>query len=137
MGYKEILLQRKLAEADNNNIEEKEVVPEVKNIKEATANPKFFGLENVNGMPTCLDLRFGDGLSLALPYSYIIEFDFDPSEGIEITTSGKKITIEGRSLQMLYNHLISYRVKYIQANIGNDLTGDRDLFVKTIKIEEI
>jgi hypothetical protein len=96
----------------------------------------FFGIGNVGSYPACLDLRMPNGRHKALPYSYFMEMNFDPETGIEIITSVKKITITGRTLSKLFDYLVTYRVRYIQANIGND--GNEDgLFVKEIIIEEL
>lgn len=137
MGYKDILLQRKQAEVDNTPPAEKIKHVETAVVSDISKNLKFFGVEQVNAYPPCIDLRLKDGNSKALPYSYIVEVTYNPSEGIEILTATKRILIEGRNLQMLYNHLVGYRVKYIQACIGKDLMEDKDLFVKSIQIEEL
>jgi hypothetical protein len=42
----------------------------------------------------------------------------------------------GRNLKMLYNYLAAFRVRYIQVNMGNDLTEESELFVNDITIEE-
>ncbi len=84
--------------------------------------------------PACLDLRLSCGNHIALPYSYFTEMIFNTETGIEIHTADKKINIVGRNLIQLFDHLIAYRVKFIQANIGGDLNED-GLFVKEIMIE--
>ena len=94
----------------------------------------FFGVENIRNSTYCLDLRLKNGIYKALPYTYIVEINYDPSEGIHILTSTRKVNITGRNLVSLYNYLTAYRVKYIQANIGTDLTDQRALYVKEITI---
>lgn len=86
--------------------------------------------------PLCLDLRLPDGIRRAVPYAYFTEINFDADAGIEILTAQKRIHIIGRQLGMLYDHLIAYRVRYVQSNIGSDANED-GLFVKEIVIEEI
>lgn len=116
--------------------------PEISNVDqesdkiEAFVSSAFFGVDNLRNSPSCLDLRLVNGTFKALPYSYIIEINYDPSDGIEIITTTKRISITGRNLKVLYNYLVSYRIRYIQANFGNDLTEEKLLFVKDIKIEE-
>ena len=97
----------------------------------------FFGLEPNKKFPTTVDLRFKNGSCKAIPYAYVSEIDFHPSEGIIITASGRKISITGRNLKRLYDYLASYRVRFIQANIGSDTAEDNTLFVDDISIEEI
>jgi len=118
-------------QADPDNIEQT-----VNNVEAFESSP-FFGADNLRNSPSCLDLRLADGTFKALPYSYFIEVNYNPSEGIEIITTTRKIYLTGRNLKLLYNYLVAYRVRFIQANIGNDLTEEKALFVKCIKIEEV
>jgi len=131
MNFQEKIKQRakeKEANPDLQDDENSEI--------ETFERSEFFGVDNVRNYPSCLDLRLADGNSKALPYSYISEINFDASEGIEILSTTKKIRINGRNLKLLYNFLVAFRVKYIQSNIGNDLTDEKALFVKEIIIEE-
>ena len=90
----------------------------------------------ITGHPSnCLDLRLPKGVRRAFPYAFITEIAYDLDAGIDILTQRKKITIVGRNLSKLFDHLIAFRVRYIQANIGNDPDED-GLFVKEILIEE-
>lgn len=86
--------------------------------------------------PSCLDLRFADGNRIAFPYSFVTGISFDGDLGIEILTTQKCITIKGRNLMALYEALVAYRVRYVQADLGTD-TQDDGLFVATISVEEL
>jgi hypothetical protein len=113
-----------LAANDNSEIEEKLPVSD------------FFGVARVQKMPPCLDLRLADGCFKAVPYSHFSEISFDPSEGIEILlATERKILITGRNLHQIYEYLMAYRVRFIQANIGNDTTDEDGLFVEGIEVE--
>ena len=103
----------------------------------AVPQSAFYGIENQRNYGSCLDLRLADGNFKALPYSYILEINFNPSEGIEFLTATKKISIKGRNLRPLYNYLAVFRVRFIQANIGPDLSDEESLFVKEILISEL
>lgn len=83
----------------------------------------------------CLDLRLPRGVRKAFPYAFITEISYDIDAGIDILTQNKKITIIGRNLSKLFDHLIAYRVRYIQVNIGSD-PDEGGLFVKEILIGE-
>jgi hypothetical protein len=96
----------------------------------------FFGIEYERTVPTCLDLRLQQGTRIALPYSFFTSLSHDSENGIEIFTNNKRITITGRNLTKLYDQLIRYRVRYIQASIGND-ESEEGLFVKGIKVGEV
>ena len=96
---------------------------------------RYFSTDRGNPV-TCLDLRLRDGNRRAVPYSYFTEINFDADMGIEILTTRHRIGITGRNLMQLYDYLVTYRVRYVQANIGND-TGEDELFVKEIVIDEL
>jgi hypothetical protein len=86
--------------------------------------------------PICLELRLPDGGRKAIPYAYFTEINFDADEGIEILTTQKRINITGRRLSRLFDYLVTYRVRYVQADVGNDIQED-GLFVEGILIEEL
>ncbi len=86
--------------------------------------------------PACLELRLSGGNHKAIPYSYFTEINFEADAGIEILTTQKRICIVGRNLGRLFDYLVMYRVKFVQANIGND-TEEDGLFVKEILVEEV
>jgi hypothetical protein len=81
--------------------------------------------------PSCLELRLRDGVRKALPYAFFTEITFEQDCGIAIFTSLKKIRITGRNLLPLFEQLVLYRVRFIQADVGGD--GNEDgLFVGEI-----
>lgn len=94
----------------------------------------YFATER-SGSPACLDLRLRGGARKAVPYSYFTEISYEIDAGIEILTGSKKITIIGRNLTKLFDYLIAYKVRYVQANIGSDANED-GLFVKEIMVED-
>lgn len=86
--------------------------------------------------PACLELRMQDGIRKAIPYAYFTEITFDAEAGIEILTSGKRISITGRNLSRLFDYLVIYRVRFVQSNTGSD-AGEDELFVKQISVDEL
>lgn len=82
---------------------------------------EYYGIENIRNPLACIDLRFADGNRKAIPYSDFSEINFDPSDGIEIITADKKITITGRDLERLYDYLVAYRVRYVAEGVGSTL----------------
>jgi hypothetical protein len=106
------------------------------NYIEESFESDYFGIENLRNPLACIDLRPADGNRKAIPYIYIQEINFDATDGIEIITTTKRITIIGRDLSKLYDYLTVFRVKYIQVNIGTDANQD-GLFVKEILIQEL
>ena len=111
------------------------VTSEVTDEPEGHFASSYFAVDRV-GNPVCLDLRLKGGARKAVPYAFISEINFEIDAGIEILIQGKRINIVGRNLAKLFDHLIAYRVRYIQANIGSDPNED-GLFVKEIMFEEI
>lgn len=100
---------------------------------------KFYGKTMMEGERSiCLNCRLEGGLHRAFGYSYISEFRFDPSEGIEILTTSTIINIKGRNLQKLYADLLRHKVTWIQGfeDEFNDETLESDLFIRKIEIEE-
>jgi len=97
---------------------------------------EYYGIENIRNHLACIDMRLTDGSRKALPYSYIMEINFEPSEGIEIVTANKYIKITGRDLSRLYDYLIVYRVRYIQASMGMD-GNEEGIFVEGITIQDL
>ena len=125
--YRERNRQRLAEFAANDNVEEFEKLPV----------SDFFKVERVRKMPPCLDLRMADGSFMAVPYSHFSQISFNPSEGIEIAlATEKKILITGRNLRQIYEYLIAYRIRFIQANIGNDTAYEDALFVDGIEVVE-
>lgn len=129
MSYKEIIEQKKreredsLTSANNNKNDE-------------SFNSDYFGIENLRNIPACLDLRFSDGNCQAVPYSLFTSIEYSTDKGIIIKSSLSKITISGRNLKFLYNYLVTFRVRYIQSNLGMDV-GENNLIVTEIEIQNL
>jgi len=83
---------------------------------------------------SCLELRLQDGSRKAFPYSYFTGLHFEADAGIEIVTTQNRILIRGRNLIALYEYLVAYRVRYVQADMGQDAQED-GVFVANITIE--
>ena len=109
----------------------------VADLQEEGVNSDFFGTDNLRNLPACLDLRLSEGKRKALPYSYIMEVIYDGTDGIEIIATTKRIKITGRNLELLFDYLVAFRVRYIKMHTGTE-AGEEDggLFVGGIDIEE-
>ena len=106
-------------------------------IQDEAVNSDFFGTDNLRNLPACLDFRLREGKRKALPYSYIMEVIYDGTDGIEIIATTKRIKITGRNLELLFDYLVSFRVRYIKMHSGSDFgVDDGGLFVGEILIEE-
>lgn len=100
---------------------------------ENTPTSDYFAVSS-GASHACLDLRLADGKRIGLPYAYVNAIAFDPESGITLTTTREQVTITGRNLARLFDHLLSYRVRYIQANLGGDSQED-GVFVEEIRVE--
>ncbi len=96
---------------------------------------RYFATDKAKN-PACLELRLPEGVRKALPYSYITELNYGIDKGIEIFANSKRITITGRNLAQLFDYLVTYRVRYVQMQVGSNIEED-GLFVEAISIEEI
>lgn len=123
-------------DAGDFKLEQQEKEADSEELEQFTPSP-FFGYENVKNSTACLEFRLANGVSKGLPYSYLLEINYHASEGIEVIFTTKKAIITGRNLRQLYLFLLAFRVKYIKANVGNDITEESAMFVKDIKIEDI
>lgn len=119
------LLQRSQEEVNKDDLTEDSVITQ------------FFGIEPQKKIPATIDFRLADNTFRAVPYSYIMDIEFDPTDGIEVLTSTKRIKIRGRNLRLLYDYLAQFRVRFIQANVGADLTEGSEPFVSSIEISSL
>ncbi|MGY3213946.1 hypothetical protein [Mucilaginibacter sp. HD30] len=95
----------------------------------------YFATDRGN-TPTCLDLRLPDGSRKAIPYSYFTQINFDVDAGIEVLTTQQRIILTGRNLISLYEALITYRVRYVQSDVGSDMQED-GLFIADISLSSL
>lgn len=111
----------------------------VSEVEEETVDSgsKFWDVERVASRRAInLDLRLKGGKHKAVPYSYITDIDFDPSEGLDIFYSGQQVKITGRNLHEIYIHLLRHRVSFIQADISDiDITDEDKTYIKDIVIK--
>jgi hypothetical protein len=61
-----------------------------------------------------LDLRFRNGDSLGLNYSYLISVGFSRSGNLSLEFSAYRVAITGRNLEPLYRVLLAHQVANIQ-----------------------
>lgn len=96
----------------------------------------YFGISSATNTPACFDLRFGDGERIAIPYSYVNEIKFQPSNEIVILTNTKKVKITGRDLEKLYDFLAMFRVRFVKALAGDDFE-ESGLCVTGLEVSEM
>jgi len=81
----------------------------------------FGWLRGIRDRALSLELRKKTGNIVAIPYSWIDRFEFDPSEGITLSVPGRTIKITGRNLNAevrpmvrLFEGIARNRVPWIQ-----------------------
>lgn len=137
MSYQDkILKQMQQKDSIDFSLEQQEKELPVDELELFTPSP-FYHVDNLRSVPAALELRLRNGESEAIPYSDIRKLKYRPSEGIEVICVSDRVKITGRNLRQLYLFLAAFRIRYIEANIGHDLTEENVPFVKEIFIEEI
>ncbi len=116
-------------------IQDKQNNPAPANDNDRAVDYEFFGIEAIRNPLPCIVFRIPDSDWVSLPYSLIVRIHYNPSR-IIIKTTDSIITITGRDLQKLFDYLAVYRVRYIQPNIGIDIS-DEGLFVSEVIIDDI
>lgn len=83
-----------------------------------------------------LDLRFKDGRRRAIPYGYITGVTFEPDTGITVATNEHTVGITGRSLEPVYNAVITHTaLAVIESKTGFDEDNDSP-FVEAVHVLE-
>lgn len=110
---------------------------------EPACDLRTFGwLRGIKDRALTLELRKKDGSIVAVSYSHLDRFEFDPSAGITISTGGAKIRIRGRNLNAemrpamrLFEGLCRHRVPWIREADATDRVkaGEKETVVERIE----
>src|SRR5437868_2481406 len=124
--------------SDKSLLERLGVTPVENESDEPIAACKAFGwLPGIRDRAVMLQLRRKNGNIRAIPYGWIEQLEFDPSEGITLHTGGRKVRIRGRHLNTemrpsirLFDGITRQRVSWIQEASGPDvMTAEKDATV--------
>lgn len=77
--------------------------------------------EGRQGLDSRIGFRFLSGLMKSLPYSHLVETEFDPAVGVVLQFVGHKVTLAGRNLVGLYQSLEDGTVGEIVEQHVNDM----------------
>lgn len=101
----------------------------------------FGWLRGVRDRSIMLELRRKDGHILAVGYSWLERVEFDPSEGITLHLSGRKVKITGSGLNAdtrptvrLFDGIIRHRVPWIREAERTELLKASDNAVTVERI---
>ncbi len=90
-----------------------------------------------NPNPYMLSLEKQDGTHQAFGYPYLVKIHFNPSQGIVITFTEAKVTLEGRNLAPIYNGLVNHTIKTLQeVHEEYDELPEDEIVINQIIIEE-
>ncbi len=94
-----------------------------------------FGARRFKGQELMIELRLRDGKKRALAYTYLVEVDYCPVEGIAMMFVGYKVRIEGRNLSTLFDFLVRHAVNFVcEKDSFHDTADEQEIFVSTIEI---
>lgn len=84
--------------------------------------------------------RFKDGRMKSLPYSHLVETEFNPDLGIILEYAGHRVTLYGRNLVDLYLHFEEEDVGEVTESHVNEIelsTMPQETFIESIDWEKI
>ncbi len=85
-----------------------------------------------------IGFRFIDGRMKSLPYTHLIETEFNPDVGIILEFVGNRVTISGRNLVDLYNAFEDEEVgEVVEQHLNELATPESATYVRRIMWEKI
>ena len=80
-----------------------------------TSEYKAFGPDLAPKEPIAMiDVRHANGQRRGVPYSYLMEPIYTPDMFIELITTNCRITLEGRSLETVFEALLRHKLGFVQ-----------------------
>ena len=111
-----------------------DLVPDRQLTKTPDRSAEYYGLERGNRPVRRLKLYFRSGNMVSIPYAFLPVIIYVPESGLEIRTGEMGVTVKGRGLGKLSDHLNEERVQWIkESNSGVD-TGEGEVFVAGITV---
>ncbi len=103
--------------------------------KGAEQKPEHFGLERGNRFVRRFRLFFRNGCSTSIPYAHLPVIIYDPDKDLKIRTGDMEVTIKGRGLDRLSDHLNEEKVLWIKESASQTDTGEGGVFVSGITVD--
>jgi hypothetical protein len=100
----------------------------------------FSRLLGIRGRLLKLDVRFKNGDRKGLDYSCFTHMEFDASGELvlEFSGSGRKLTVEGARLGVIYEGFLDHAIKYLrELDQDTDQVPDGEPFITALKIEPL
>lgn len=98
-------------------------------------SPLCLGIERGNRFVRRFKLLFKDGGTISVPYAFLPVIIHEPGKGLRIRTGEVEITIKGRGLNVLADHLNEEKVLWIKESGSGTDTGGEEVFVSDIDVE--
>jgi hypothetical protein len=94
--------------------------------------------EAQQGFDSRIGFRFVDGRMKSLPYTYLVETEFNPDIGIILQFVGHRVTIAGRNLVSLYHGLEDGAVGELVEQHANEMAVEESAaFISRITWEQL
>ncbi len=78
------------------------------------------------------------GDCVALGYPYLVKIKFQPSQGMTLTFTDTKVTLEGRNLAPIYHGLVAHQLKVIsEIDPQYDDRPEGETVVNRITVEDV
>ena len=94
-----------------------------------------FGLERGNRFVRRFKLYFRNGNMISIPYAFLPVFLFSPNKDLKIRTGEMEVTVKGRGMGKLSDHLNEEKVIWIKESASGVDTGDSEVFVESIAVD--
>lgn len=92
----------------------------------------------ISGFGSRIGFRFADGRRKSLPYTQLVETEYNPDVGIILEFIGHRVTLTGRNLVRLYAEFEDEVVGEVTERHAHEMmVPDTDLFVAGIMWERI
>jgi hypothetical protein len=96
-----------------------------------------FGARRYKGQEVMVEFRLKNGKRRLLAYTYLVDVQFCPDEGITMIFAGYRVKIEGRNLISIFNRLKRHEVNFVCEKDDFYDTGDKkEVFVSLISVED-
>ncbi len=97
----------------------------------------FGYLRGIRDRAVMLELQRRDGSIMAIGYSWLERVEYDPSDGITLSASGRRIRIRGRNLNVvdrpqvqLFQAIVRHRITWIREGTNDEhMTTDEHLTI--------
>jgi hypothetical protein len=93
-------------------------------------------VSEAGGTPRMIDFVQRNGDRTALPYAYLVSVKLEGGQSVELSFTESVVTIAGRGLAVLYQHLLAQTARVIEES-GTGFDDDRQrCWVQTVSVKK-